>query len=171
MLPFDPEDLDLQQMPHTYSCGAFTCGNSAIDHALRNDLLIAIAEGRNKGYYLEYHGSLVAFTSLRAATFEIDPIDREHRAITSRHVSGIRIELVGIATQYQRGGVGTRLMEEIAAIAAEVAQRVGARFLAVESLPSAQKFYTSLGFTPTQVQPPGTTIFMVLDLMENDEAA
>lgn len=165
-------------MPSTLQCGAFTCGDPSIDEALRNDLLVAIGEGRNRGYYLDYHGQIVAFASLRAATFELDVLDRQQFPLTRPSVSGIRVELFAVAKQYQGGGkqspeksVGQRLMTELIAIAQEAAELIGARFLAVESVPAAQSFYSRMGFFPTTVQkqnPRDTsgTIFMLLDLKE-----
>lgn len=164
MIPFDPYDLDLEIMPPAYACGAFTCGDPSIDAALRTDLMTAIKEGRNKGYFLEWHGQLVAFTSLKAATFELDSVDRENHILSSRSVPGIRVELFAVAWQYQGSNVGRRLMEEVTAIAREASQLVGARFLAVESVPEAQKFYERMGFVPTVPRPDGDTVFMLLDL-------
>lgn len=164
-------EFALTVMPHTFTCGAFSCGVPSIDVALRGELLTAIREGRSRAYYMEEGGVCLGFIALRAESFElIDSIDRELYGVSARKTPGVLLELIAVNGQAKGRGVGRFLLLIAIDMARRVSEQVGARFLVLDSLPDAVKFYERNGFERTVYQPDSGTVFMVLDLLKDGEA-
>lgn len=156
----------LTVMPHTYRCGAFDCGVPSINAALQGQLLTSIREKRSRAYYMEDAQGCVGFIALRAESFEVaDSIDREQYAVSARTVPGVLLELIAVDNRMQRSGLGKQLLLAAVALAGQVSEVVGARFLVLDSLPERVDFYGKNKFRRTVKQPDEATVFMILDLM------
>ena len=162
-----PELQTLHVMPHIYRCGAFDCGVPSVNDALRGELLNAIREGRSRAYAVEETGRCIAFLALRAESFNLgDSIDRERYRISARRVPGVLLELIGVDNTVQGQGLGLQLVDAAIALTQQVAVRVAARFLALDSLPGAVGFYERQGFVRATTQPDRQTTLMILDIWE-----
>lgn len=94
-------------MPHDFRCGAFDCGVQSVNDALRGELLTAIREGRSRAYYVGQNGKCLGFFALRAESFQLsDSIDRERYSVSSRHIPGVLLELIGVDKTAQGQGLG-----------------------------------------------------------------
>lgn len=166
LVGLDPDDFDVLPMPHTYQCGAFSCGSPLMDHALRHELPTAIREGRSRAYYIEHYGRCVGFFSLHASLLEIDSVDKDDRGYTFsvKDVPGIVLEMLAVDISYQKRGFGERLTLEALGIAQEVAERIGAFLLVADSTQQAVELYERAGFLPTRIQPPGMTRRMIIEI-------
>lgn len=168
MPPEETSPLILIPMPHTYLCGAFDCGVQTVNDALRGELLHALREGRVRAYYVELDGDCAGFIALRAESFELtDSIDRERYSppLSRTRVPGVLLELLGVDRRFQGQGLGEQLLLAAVKITQQVSSLIAARFLVLESLPDAVRFYRRLGFEPTIKQPDRRTVFLILDLL------
>ena len=158
--------INLVKMPHKFDCGAFDCGKPEMNHALRNSLPAAIEQGRSVAYYLERCGKWLGFISLRAESFEVDAIDRDNYALSNPTIPGVLLELLAVDITEQKQGLGDFLLFAAIGIGKEVSEKVGARFLVLDSVPEKVKFYEKRQFKPTYIQPTDTqTVSMVFDLL------
>lgn len=165
-----PSAFSLDVMPHDFRCGAFDCKVASINNALRGDLLRAIGEGRTRAYYVQEEGKCLGFIALRAESFDLaDSIDREKYIISARKVPGVLLELIAVDKDAKGRGLGRFLLFAALTLAREVSERVGARFLVLDSLPDAVDFYAAKRFKSTAYQPDSGTVFMMLDLLEVEE--
>ena len=154
-------------MPHTYRCGAIDCGVSSINDALRGELLTAIREKRSRAYYMEDAQGCVGFIALRAESFQLaDSIDRELYIVTALTVPGVLLELIAVDNRARHTGLGKQFLLAAVALAGQVSEMIGARFMVLDSLPERVAFYERNGFRRTVKQPDTATVFMILDLIE-----
>lgn len=161
------QEIELQQMSHTYRCGTFDCGDPAINHSLRTELPTGIYEQRIKVYYFIEENRCSGFVSVRARSFMMDVIDRGSVVppITERETASVHIDLLAVDQRDQRKGYGRYLLDHAVALATEVAELIGVRFVTLDSTEAGMKLYLDYGFVPgvsTQAQESTTTMFFDL---------
>jgi GNAT superfamily N-acetyltransferase len=132
-----------------HDLGGFACGVVDLDEFLRDDALrlqgrrvarvyVALAEDRIVGYVALVADSLVLET-------------REKRTLKLKHgdpvwVPAVKIGRLAICSDYQRHGVGKKLMRFAVDIANHVSDTIGCRLMTLDALPSAISYYEGLGF-------------------------
>lgn len=120
----------------THKVGAFACGDAEIDHFL-HDLAAAEQSLRLSQVYVvaDVASEVVAYFTLSPLTIRVEPALLERLGIGAAPypaIGGFLLGRLGVATAFQRQGVGEALVMRAAQIAKREAKVVGGMFLAVD---------------------------------------
>ncbi len=150
----------------------FSCGKKEIDEFIQKQAL-SFQEQRLGITYLFHHGAdLVRFETLCMGYIDKHKIASQDRF--AQHVNSypaLLIGQLGVFNGQQSGGVGTYICDFCFDRAIKLSQRVGCRFLVVDTLESAVKFYAKYGFTLAPKQEKEKQKLMFLDITKRQPTA
>lgn len=137
----------------------FDCGDNDLEEFLFKDAFHYEKNLVARTFIVDYKGEKIAYFSLAADAIPLktkekmrlfkakheDPI-KQHK-----HFPALKIARLAVCKSYKRKGVGKIVVESVVGLALQVSQRVGLRFVSVDSYPErAKDFYPKLGFEPNK---------------------
>lgn len=120
----------------------FDCGNKDINTFFSNGCIEQSESYKSKTMVLNDNKSIIGFYTLAIGNLEIK--DLENQNIIFRPY--INIAYFAIQKEYQKKGIGKRMMDEVFKTALVVAYYVGVELIYLESVDESVEFYESCHF-------------------------
>jgi GNAT superfamily N-acetyltransferase len=143
----------------------FTCGKKEIDEFIQKQAL-GFQEQLLGVTYLFKHGTdVIGFATLCTAHINRQKMASENRLSEPiASYPAVLIGQLGVCGAHQGNGIGTYICDFCFDRAIKLSQRVGCRFLVVDALESAVKFYENYGFILAPKQEKEEQKLMFLDI-------
>lgn len=121
----------------THKVGAFACGDADIDRFLHDLAAAEQALGLSQVYVVaDAAGEVAAYFTLSPLAIRVEPALLERLRIGTAPypaIGGFLLGRLGVATRFQRQGIGEALVMRAGQIAKQEAKVVGGMFLAVDA--------------------------------------
>ena len=124
----------------------FDCGDEQLNRWFKKRAVSNESAGYTRTYVMQAGDTTVGFYSLSAAAVDLEPAALNELNAPDP-VPAILLGRMAVSLQYQRLGVGKRLLADAIERSNLVAMRVGASVLLVHPKPSAGSYYLNQGFT------------------------
>ncbi len=139
----------IERINERHPLEAFTCGNKEMDQWLHRHALDNEAIGVSRTNVLTDGDAVIGYYTLTGTSAEQSDLPRSLRKGTPQSVDqpGVLLARLAVASERQNQGLGTRLMVDAVRVAAEVGERVGCRFIAIDPISDrARETYLGWGF-------------------------
>ncbi|NLB76600.1 MAG: GNAT family N-acetyltransferase [Crenarchaeota archaeon] len=162
----NPNDLSFPKiLDNSDDTSNFSCGKKEIDEFIQKQAFSFQQQRLGITYLFHQGADLVGFATLCMGHINKHKIAAHDRL--TQHVNSypaLLIGQLGVCNGQQGEGVGTYICDFCFDRAIRLSQRVGCRFLVVDALESAVKFYSKYGFTLAPKQEKEKQKLMFLDI-------
>lgn len=144
---------------------SFSCGQKEIDDFIQKEALIFQQQLLGVTYVFKYSNEIVGFATLCMGHINKKKMASEDRI--PKHIGSypaLLIGQLGVCGNYQSNGVGRFICDFCFDRAVKLSGRLGCRFLVVDALDSAVKFYGGYGFVLAPNQENEKQKLMFLDI-------
>jgi hypothetical protein len=162
----NPKDLSYPKiLDEDDKTAEFTCGQKEIDEFIQKEALAFQHQLLGVTYLFKHETDLIGFATLCTGHINRHKMPFEHRP--TKHINSypaLLIGQLGVCNGQQGSGVGTYICDFCFDRAVKLSERVGCRFLVVDALESAVKFYEKYGFVLAPKQEKEKQKLMFLDI-------
>lgn len=123
----------------------FDCGDKQLNRWFRTKALQNEAAGFSRTHVMHNQGQLIGFYTLSAAAIDIEASALGEDSAPDP-IPAILLGRMAVASDFQKLGVGKRLLFDAIARATVVAKDVGVALLLVHPKPTATDYYLARGF-------------------------
>jgi len=139
-------DIDLS----TFSCGDEQ-DHHDLDDFLKTEALLYATRFLGQTYLALEHSEVAGYITLLNDMIKLSSIEKEGLAKIlgfdpPNAIPALKIGRLARNIKHQRSGVGTTLIRLAFDKLIDQSEQIGCRFLSVDAIPSALKFYADLGF-------------------------
>jgi GNAT superfamily N-acetyltransferase len=164
--PLKPQKLSFPKiLDKNDDTSKFACGQKEIDDFIQKEALTFQEQLLGVTYLFKHGNDLIGFATLCMGHINRQKMASEHRL--PKHIDSypaLLIGQLGVCGEHQGNGVGTYICDFCFDRAVRFSQRVGCRFLVVDALGSAVKFYERYGFILAPRQEKEEQKLMFLDI-------
>jgi hypothetical protein len=140
----------IERISTRHRLDAFTCGNKEMDQWLHRHALDNEAIDVSRTSILTDDGvAVIGYYTLTGTSAEQRALPRSLRKGTPQGVEqpGVLLARLAVATEHHNNRLGTRLVIDAVRVVAEVGERVGCRFIAIDPISEqARETYLRWGF-------------------------
>lgn len=123
----------------------FSCGLDDMDDFLKNDALTQQEENLNVTYLAKCDNQIIGFFSLLSDSIRLQSFEEEYN-LPYESCPAIKIGRLAVDENYNRNGIGTRLLDDICFEIKNISERLGVRFITVDAYCTVRSFYYKSGF-------------------------
>lgn len=125
----------------------FVCGKKPIDDFIHNEALDFQNERLGVSYVFRYDNEIVGFVTLSMADLKKERLQREDRLqIGKAYYPALQISQLAVCKEKVDNDIGTFLCDFSLAVAYNLSEEVGCRFLVLNSKRDVIGFYEKYGF-------------------------
>lgn len=144
-----PSDLIFHKLSEKDDISIFDCGHGDTNEYIKEDAI----EYQNRDiaitYVLKDSNRVVGFISLAMGAIKVVGNPKlSIPGIEIKDYPALKIGRLGVDKNYSKKGFGTEFVSLAMALALEVKETVGCRFLAVDAYPNRIEWYKGRGFEP-----------------------
>jgi len=146
----------------------FDCGDSEMNHFLKEEAYKEQCAGLNSTVLLYYKGDLAAFGSVCCDSIPLSTKERPDN-FPPHKIPAIKLARLGRHHKFKSFEFGKRLVEYVKNMAYELSQtQIGVRFITIDAYLERVEFYRSLDFVENEKLNQGkrTTISMRSDIFD-----
>jgi GNAT superfamily N-acetyltransferase len=169
-----PQDLSLPKiLDKSDDVNGFSCGNKEIDNFIKKEALVFQEQCLGITYVFNYESRLIGFATLCMGHLNKQKMASKDRL--PKHIGSYPSLLIGalaVSDGYQSNGIGTFMCDFCFDRALRLSQILGCRFLVVDAVEKAVKFYVDYGFVlaPKQEKEEQKLMFLDITKRTNKEA-
>ncbi len=141
-------ELQIVSLTKRHELTSFNCISDELNEFLKDDALKDQDDMISRTYLCSWKNTLIGFFSIVADTIEVRLINEADR-ITGypyRKYPGIKIARLAVDKNFERRGIGTFLILAAMGAAISVSEKIGCRYLTVDSKTDSIGFYEKLHF-------------------------
>ena len=143
----DFNKLSLRVLEEADDVSRFSCGEKEIDDFIHKVALDFQNERLGVTYLCQYKSELVGFVTLSMADLRKEKMRVEDRLPIGReNYPALQISQLAVCEELQSKRIGTYLCDFCLDKAIKFSERVGCRFLVLNAIRKAMKFYEKYGF-------------------------
>lgn len=124
---------------------SFDCAREAQNRFLYENAWPDQQEWLSATYLYYSRGVLVAYATVAASALTLGPRERP-RSIRYRSTGALKVLQFGVDRRFQGLGIGTEVLADMIAFARECSERIGCRYLTLDSQPDIEEWYAARGF-------------------------
>ena len=148
----------------------FKCKSETINKFVSSSLKKQVRDSLSQCFVLldtSNEDRFVGFFTLSAFTIDASDLEVLSKGGLPRRIPCSRLIMLGIDVEYEKNGLGKRLMKSVISKSVEAAEKVGIYGLYLDADKDAYTFYIKLGFIPLQekVDPTPTPMFLHIDTL------
>lgn len=145
-----------EKLTPTHQTGDFQCGESTLDHWLRNRALKNEENGATRTFVLcaEKSKQVIGYYSLSTGAIQRESAPGAFRRNMPEPIPVVLLARLAVDQRYQHQRWGGKLLREAVIRTMLIAESVGVRGLVVHALTDdAKAFYQRFGFSESPIQP------------------
>ena len=143
-----------QLLTAAHVVGEFDSGVPSLDEWLRRRALVNQSKGASRTYVLSDTDRVVAFYALAASAVASGAAPGRFKRNMPEPIPVVVLGRLAIARSHQRRGLGRALFQDAAQRVIHASEAIGIRGLLVHAISDeAKSFYSSLGLTPSPIEP------------------
>lgn len=168
MPDFTDSEIDIQKLSEESSVSGFSCYERELVDFLKEDALVNQNAGVSTTYlFLEKTTkTLLGYITLLTDAVHLDQDLKEYfrkQSIDYKSLPALKIGRIPVDDNYQRRGIGTRMVDFSIVVARKISSDVGCRFITLDAKKnqdiskSSVHFYKKMGFSVLKERAKGTT--------------
>ncbi len=160
------KDLHIESLTNRHNLNSFNCKSDDLNEFLKTDALEDQEDMVTKTYLCYWGEKIVGFFSILADTIEVKAIDDEDsvKGYLYPKYPGIKIARLAVERVFERRDVGTFLVLAAIGVAMAVSDRIGCRYLTVDSKTDSIDFYKKVHFKIVEKYKKTETQKMYIDM-------
>ncbi len=141
-------ELQLLSLDERHSLSSFNSNNTELNNFLKNDALETQGDIVNKTYLCFWQNSIVGYITFTTDTLEVRAVEASDGVDGYPHhkYPCMRIARLAVDRGFERKGIGRFLLLFAIGTAIDISNRVGCRYITVDSKPESINFYEKHGF-------------------------
>lgn len=141
-------ELQLLSLHEGHVLSIFNSTNTELNDFLKNDALETQGDIVNKTHLCFWQKSIVGYITFTTDTLEVLAVEENDgvEGYPHRKYPCMRIARLAVDRGFERRGVGRFLLLAAIGTAIDISQRVGCRYITVDSKPESINFYEKHGF-------------------------
>ena len=141
-------ELQIAQLNIRHNITSFNSNNTDLNDFLKNDALHAQEDMVSKTYLCFYQMGLAGYITLTTDTLEVQAVEESDGidGYPHRKYPCVRIARLAVDREFERRGIGRFLSLAATGIAIDVSNKIGCRYITVDSKPESIGFYERQGF-------------------------
>jgi predicted GNAT family N-acyltransferase len=168
-----PQNLSLPTiLGKSDDTSSFSCGNKDIDEFIQKEALIFQEQCLGVTYVFKRATELIGFATLCMGNLNKHEIATKDRL--PKHIGSYPALLIGqlaVCNDHQSNGIGTYICDFCLDRAVKLTHILGCRFLVVDAVTKAVKFYVNYGFVLAPKQEKEKQQLMFLDITKRKNTA
>jgi GNAT superfamily N-acetyltransferase len=141
-------ELQLLPLDKKHNLSSFNSTNTDLNEFLKNDALGTQDDLVNKTYLCFWQNSIVGYITFTTDTLEVRVVEESDGVedYPHRKYPCMRIARLAVDRGFERCGIGRFLLFAAIGIAIDISDRIGCRYITVDSKPESISFYEKHGF-------------------------
>jgi predicted N-acetyltransferase YhbS len=149
----------------------FTCGKQPIDDFIHNEALDFQNERLGASYVFRHNGEIIGFVTLSMADLKKEKLKGNDRLqIGKENYPALQISQLAVCKNHENNKIGTFLCDFSLAIAYQLSEKVGCRFLVLNAKKDVIGFYEKYGFKLLPNQEKRQEPIMFLNIFSKKQA-
>ena len=166
----DFDKLDIEILEESDDVSGFCCGEKEIDDFIHKEALDFQNERLGVTYLCYYEDELIGFVTLSMADLRKGKMAAEDRLPIGReNYPALQISQLAVHDKMQKQGIGTYLCDFCLDRAIKFSEKIGCRFLVLNSIRKAIPFYEKYGFKLLKGQENRREPIMFLNIFSKQE--
>ena len=146
-------DYNIIKLTKEHELSSFHCGLNDMDNFLKDDALNQQEDNINTTYLLIHENKIIGFFSLLADSINIKDIPEEYEC-SYKSFPAIKIGRLAIHEDYQKKGIGTKILDNICFEIKNMSLKIGVKFITVDAYCKVRKFYYDNAFQHIKIERP-----------------
>ncbi|MBE0523088.1 MAG: GNAT family N-acetyltransferase [Methanosarcinales archaeon] len=167
----DLSSLIVKKLDDNVDSSQFKCKSQEIQDFFTEYALVFQNKSLGVSYIVYNNSKMVGFFTISMDSLRIKKIKTDDQ-IGYAHIDyypSIKIGQLCVDIDYENQGIGPFMLNVICGIGMEFSEKIGCRFLSVNTLPSAQTWYEKHGFTPLKDQKGREKLSYYLDISKLEQ--
>jgi len=167
----DLSSLTVKKLDDNVDSSQFKCKSQEIQDFFTEYAMVFQNKSLGVSYIVYNNSKMVGFFTISMDSLRIRKIKTEDQ-IGYAHIDyypSIKIGQLCVDIDYENQGIGPFMLTVICGIGMEFSEKIGCRFLSVNTLPSAQTWYEKHGFTPLKDQKGREKLSYYLDVSKLEQ--
>lgn len=141
-------ELQLLPLDKKYDLSIFNSTNTDLNEFLKNDALENEDNLVNKTYLCFWQKLIVGYITFTTDTLEVLAVEESDvvEGYPHRKYPCLRIARLAVDKNFERKGIGRFLLLAAIGMAIDISNRIGCRYITVDSKPESISFYEKHGF-------------------------
>ena len=166
-MPIDLATIEVQRLKATDDVREFTTSDADVENFLKVIAWTYQEEQMGVSFLARLETQLVGYFTLSAARIRVKQVETRDQVEDLQEMEYYPALLIGqlaVGKPFEKQGIGSRLLQIIYGIATGLQDRVGVRFLVLNSTPASLAWWTKRGFTALRSQRNRKLPFLYLDI-------
>lgn len=167
----DLSSLTVKKLDDNIDLSQFKCGSREIQDFLTEYAMIFQNKSLGISYIVYSNSKMVGFFTISMDSLRIRKIKTEDRIGYDNidYYPSIKIGQLCVDIDCEKQRIGQFMLNVICGIGMEFSEKIGCRFLSVNTIPTAQTWYEQRGFTPLKDQKGRKKLSYYLDISKLEE--
>ncbi len=167
----DSSSLTVKKLEDNVDLSQFKCRSQEIQDFLIEYAMIFQKNSLGITYLVCYNSKMVGFFTISMDSLRIRKIKTEDRIGYDciDYYPSIKIGQLCVDIDCERQRIGKFILNVICGIGMEFSEKIGCRFLSVNTIPKAQTWYEKYGFTPLKDQKGRQKLSYYLDISKLEQ--
>ena len=167
----DFSHLTVNKLDDTIDVSQFKCRSQEIQDYLTEYSMIFQNESLGITYIVHNNSKMVGFFTISMDSLRIKKLNTIDRIGYDHieHYPSIKIGQLCVDIDCEAQGIGQFILNVICGIGLEFSEKIGCRFLSVNTIPTAQTWYKKHGFTPLKDQKGREKLSYYLDISKLEQ--
>jgi len=167
----DLSSLTVKKLDDNVDLSQFKCGSQEIEDFLTEYAMIFQNKSLGISYIVYSNSKMVGFFTISMDSLRIRKIQTEDRIGYDNidYYPSIKIGQLCVDIDCEKQRIGQFMLNVICGIGMEFSDKIGCRFLSVNTIPTAQTWYEQRGFTPLKDQKGRKKLSYYLDISKLEQ--
>ena len=144
-----PDELIIEKLTEDHDVSKFDCGDDELNGFLCENSLPEMKAQMNVTYVCKYESTIVSYFTLSSDSIKLTTEDQSHfekKGIGYRQFPALKIGRLAVDEKFKNRGVGTEIILRVVGCIFRLSDRVGMRFISVDSYVDSADFYRKNNF-------------------------